>query len=141
VVTKSRDLRTGRSIWESAPAPRVPHRTLDRNIEADVLIIGAGITGAMVADGLADAGLKVVIADKRGPAKGSSTASTALVQHEIDTPLIHLTKKIGKTSAIRAWRRSRLAVDAIAARLDELGLRDARRRAALYLTGNLLNKD
>ena len=29
-----------------------------------------------------------VVADTRGPAKGSTTASTALVQHEIDTLLI-----------------------------------------------------
>jgi glycine/D-amino acid oxidase-like deaminating enzyme len=141
VVTKSKDLRTGRSIWESVAAPRVSHETIKRNIDADVFIIGAGITGAMVADGLSDAGLNVVIADKRGPAKGSTTASTALVQHEIDTPLIHLARKIGKTDAVRAWRRSRLAVDAIAARLRELGTRDVRRRGSLYLSGNLLDRD
>jgi glycine/D-amino acid oxidase-like deaminating enzyme len=133
-------LRTGRSIWESVAAPRVPHGPIERNVETDVLIIGAGITGAMVADGLADAGLNVVIADKRGPAKGSTPASTALVQHEIDTPLIHLIRKIGKTKAVRAWRRSRLAVDAIAARLGELDVRDVRRRASLYLAGNLLDR-
>jgi glycine/D-amino acid oxidase-like deaminating enzyme len=141
VVTKSKDVRTGRSIWQSRPAPRVSHHPLDRNVETDALIIGAGITGAMVADCLAEAGLRVVIADKRGPAKGSTTASTALVQHEIDTPLIHLVRKIGKTDAIRAWRRSRLAVDAIAARLSELDVRDARRRGSLYLAGNLLDRD
>ena len=106
-----------------------------------MLIIGAGITGAMVADCLAEAGLRVAIADKRGPAQGSTTASTALVQHEIDTPLIHLAGKIGKTNAVRAWRRSRLAVDAIAARLGELGVRDIKRRDSLYLAGNLLDKD
>lgn len=141
MVTKSKDVRTGRSIWQSRPAPRVSHHPLDRNVETDALIIGAGITGAMVADCLAEAGLRVVIADKRGPAKGSTTASTALVQHEIDTPLIHLVRKIGKTDAIRAWRRSRLAVDAIAARLSELDVRDARRRGSLYLAGNLLDRD
>ncbi len=141
MVTSSKDLRTGRSIWESRPAPRVAHRRLSRNLEADVLIIGAGITGAMVADGLAEAGLNIVIADKRGPAKGSTTASTALVQYEIDTPLIHLAGKIGKTNAVRAWQRSRLAVDAIAARLGELGVRDVRRRGSLYLAGYVLDQD
>ena len=106
-----------------------------------MLIIGAGITGAMVADCLAEAGLKVAIADRRGPAKGSTTASTALVQHEIDTPLVHLSRKIGKASAMRAWRRSRLAVDAIAARLGELPGVDVTRRGSLYLAGNLLDPD
>jgi glycine/D-amino acid oxidase-like deaminating enzyme len=141
LVTRSKDLRTGQTLWETLPAPRVRHRRLIRNIDTDVLVIGAGITGAMVADRLAEAGFKIVIVDKRGPAKGASTASTALVQHEIDTPLIQLSRKIGKTNAVRAWRRSRLAVDAIAARLGELGIADVARRDSLYLAGNVLDKD
>lgn len=141
MVTNSKDLRTGRSIWQSYPAKRVAHLSLDHNVAADVLIIGAGITGAMIADNLAQTGLEIVIADKRGPAKGSTTASTALVQHEIDTPLIHLARKVGKANAVRAWRRSRLAVDSIAARLGELGVRDVERRDSLYLAGNLLDAD
>jgi glycine/D-amino acid oxidase-like deaminating enzyme len=54
--------------------------------------MGAGITGAIIADALARTGLKVAVVDKRGLAKGSTLASTALVQHEIDTPLITLTR-------------------------------------------------
>ncbi len=52
VVTKSKDLRTGRSVWQQHRAPPVPHRPLTRDLETDVLVIGAGITGAMVADAL-----------------------------------------------------------------------------------------
>lgn len=141
VVTKSKDLRTGVSVWEARRAPPVPHRRLERDVETDVLVIGAGITGALVADALRDSGLKVAVVDRRGPAKGSSTASTALVQYEIDTPLIRLTRKIGERDARRAWRRSRLAVDAIAARLRELGVRDIATRDSLYLAGNLLDRD
>ena len=91
-----------------------------------MLVIGAGITGAMVADALSAEGFKVAVVDRRGPANGSTTASTALVQYAIDTPLTKLAPRIGKRDAIRAWRRSRLAVDALAARLKELG---GRRRA------------
>jgi glycine/D-amino acid oxidase-like deaminating enzyme len=141
VVTESKDLRTGRSIWQTHAPPSPPHRRLGRNVAADVLIVGAGITGAMIADALAAEGLKVVVADKRGLAKGATTASTALVQHEIDRPLIKLARTIGKTDAMRAWRRSRLAVDALTARLEELGVTDVVRRNSLYLAGNLLDKD
>ncbi len=141
VVTKSKDLRTGRSVWEATRAPPVPHRRLTRDVEADVLVVGAGITGAMVADALSAEGFKVVVVDRRGPAKGSTTASTALVQYEIDTPLIKLAPRIGKRDAVRAFRRSRLAVDAIAARLGELGVRDIERRDTLYLAGDLLDAD
>ena len=84
-----------------------------------MLVIGAGITGAMIADALAPPGVKVAVVDKRGLAKGSTIASTALVQYEIDTPLIMLARKIGKEKAGRAWRRSRLAVEALAAGSSE----------------------
>ncbi|MDP2296850.1 MAG: FAD-binding oxidoreductase [Pseudolabrys sp.] len=103
-----------------------------------MLIIGAGITGAMVADALSVSGWKVALVDRRGPAKGSTTASTALVQYEIDTPLSNLSRMIGKADAIRAFRRSRLAVDALAARLGELGV-DFQHRDTLYLAGNILD--
>ena len=141
MITEDRDLRTGRSIWESGQAIDVPYGPLAEDIETDVLVIGAGITGAMVTDALAASGLTVAIVDKRGPAKGSTTASTALVQFEIDTPLVALTKKIGEKDAVRAWRRSRQAVDALAARLRELGIPDVVQRDSLYLAGDTLDKD
>lgn len=141
MATIVRDLRTGRSVWERHRAPPIPHRRLVRDIETDVLIIGAGITGAMVADNLRESGLRVTVVDRRGPARGSSTASTALVQYEIDTPLSKLIRRIGRRNAERAWRRSHLAVDAIAARLEELGVPDMTTRNSLYLTGDELDAD
>ena len=141
MVTASRNLRTGRSIWERHRTPGVAHHPLRRDLDTDVLVIGAGITGAMVADALTTAGLQVVIVDRRGPAKGSTAASTALVQYEIDTPLTLLVRKIGKPQAMRAWRRARLAVDALAARLRELKVPDVLRRDSLYLAGNVLDRE
>ena len=141
MVTQSKDLRSGRSVWEQRRAPPVPHQPLKRDIETDVLVIGAGITGAMVADALRDSGLRIAVVDRRGPAKGSSTASTALVQYEIDMPLIKLARKIGQRDAQRAWRRSRLAVDAIKARLNELKVPDVVERDSLYLAGDMLDRD
>jgi glycine/D-amino acid oxidase-like deaminating enzyme len=141
VVTKARDLRTGRPVWASRRVLHVPHGRLARDIETDVLVIGAGITGAMVADALAGSGHDVAVVDKRGLAKGSTAASSALVLYEIDTPMIRLARKIGKKDAARAWRRSRLAVDALAARLRELAVAGVTRRDALYLTGDALDQD
>ena len=42
---------------------------------------------------------------------GSTAASTALLQFELDTPLVHLARKIGKRAAGRAWACSRAAVN------------------------------
>ena len=140
MVSTPRDLRTGRSVWEGRRVTRVRHRQLRSELTTDVLIIGAGITGAMIADRLAQSGLKVTIVDRRDdPVQGSTVASTALVQYEIDTPLCMLSRKIGKANAMRAWRRSRLAVEAVAARLSELKVQDVTRRDGLYLAGNTLD--
>lgn len=139
MATDDRDLRTGQTIWESMRTPRVPHRRLIRDIETDVLVIGAGITGAMIADALAGAGHSTVVVDKRRPLKGATSASTALVLYEIDAPLTKLSRKIGPDNAVRAWRRSRLALTALAARIEELGLADVQQRKTLYLAGDELN--
>lgn len=141
MLTRHRDLRTGLSVWEGGQLPHVPHAPLTRDITADVLVIGAGISGAMTAEALSEAGLGVAVVDRRGPIKGSTAASTALLQYEIDTPLVELTGKIGERDAIRAWRRSRLALDGLAAKLQELGVATAVRRDSLYLAGNTLDAD
>jgi glycine/D-amino acid oxidase-like deaminating enzyme len=138
-VTRKLDLRTGKPVWSAYRAPAVPIGKLRRDVRTDVLVIGMGVSGAMAADALTAAGLDVVLVDRRGPLKGSTAATTALVQHEIDTPLVLLAERIGRAKAERAWRRSRLSTLNLKARIDELGI-DCRLapRPSLYLAGNVL---
>lgn len=139
MITQSRDLHTGRSYWLSRPMPRVPFSPLRRDLETDVLIVGAGVTGALLAEALSSEH-RVTIVDRRGPVRGSTSASTALVEYEIDTPLSLLAGQVGRTNAIRAWRRSFLALHALAARTRALGIRaDLRNADNLYLAGNVLD--
>ncbi len=141
-ATHTKDLRTGRSIWMSRPLPAIPYTRLMRDAQADVVIVGAGISGAMVADTLTGAGLSVIILDRRGPLKGSTPASTALLQYEVDTPLTELSARIGITRAERIWRRSKLAVDALRERARWLGIAaDVANRDTLYLAGDVLDAD
>ena len=95
MATRARNLRSGRSVWQGRRTPTVAAVSLPRNIVVDVLVVGAGITGAAVADALSVEGIEVAVIDKRGLALGSTMASTALVQYEIDTPLTKLCRKIG----------------------------------------------
>ncbi|WP_332687258.1 NAD(P)/FAD-dependent oxidoreductase [Bosea sp. (in: a-proteobacteria)] len=139
MLTRKRNLRTGRSVWQEKRAPAVPGWQLAGDAEADVVVIGAGISGAMVADALSEAGLDVLIVDRRGPVRGSTLASTALLQYEIDQPLTKLSRQIGEAAAIRAWRRSRLALDGLSARIRALSLTPMRHRDSLYLAGDLLD--
>ncbi len=141
VTTVKRDLRTGRTYWLSRPMPRVPAKALRRDIETEVLIVGAGISGALIAEALSWRH-QVTIVDRREPVSGSTPASTALIEYEIDTPLTELRRKIGREKADRAWQRSRLAVDALRARTNDLGIDcDLVPADSLYLSGDLLDAD
>jgi glycine/D-amino acid oxidase-like deaminating enzyme len=138
-VPRQLDLRTGRTVWQAYRSPPVPVAPLTRDVKTEVLIVGMGISGAMIAEMLTGAGHEVALIDRRGPLLGSTAATTALVQFEIDTPLTELAGKIGREKAERAWRRSRLAVANLAEHIDALGIRcDAARRSSLYLAGNVL---
>ena len=138
-MSRKLDLRTGRPVWFAYRTPKIPTGALTRDIKTDVLIVGMGISGAMMAEALTASGHDVVCIDRRGPMKGSTPATTALVQFEIDQPLIKLSKMIGRTRAEQAWRRSRLAVQNLGHRIDNLGI-DCRAapRQSLYLAGNVL---
>lgn len=139
-ATHHRDLRTGRPIWMAHRRPPIAVKPLTRDIRCDVAVIGAGISGALIAETLADTGLGVVILDRRGPVTGSTPASTAMLQYELDTPLSQMADRIGRDRAERLWRRSRLAVDALRERTQRLGIHAATAtRDAIYLDGNVLD--
>lgn len=141
-VTPTRDLRTGQSIWQLRRRPQIPRAPLSRSISTEVLVVGAGISGALLADRLTDAGHEVVVVDRREPLSGSTMASTALLQYDIDTPLTTLAARIGRRRAERIWRRSRLALDALRERARHLALvADCENRDSLYLQGTRLDAD
>lgn len=141
-MARKLDLRSGRPVWYAYRAPAIPTGRLARDIRTDVAIIGMGISGAMVAEALTDAGMSVACIDRRGPFMGSTAATTALVMHELDQPLSVLALGFGKEGAVRAWRRSRLAVANLRARIDELGIRcRVELRPSLYLAGDQLDAE
>ena len=77
---------------------------LERDLPCDAVVIGGGITGALCADALSSAGLSVIVVDKRHPGLGSTSASTALLQYELDQSLTQLGRKIGEKRAGEAYR-------------------------------------
>ncbi|OHD08871.1 NAD(P)/FAD-dependent oxidoreductase [Sphingopyxis sp. RIFCSPHIGHO2_12_FULL_65_19] len=139
-ATHHRDLRTGQSIWSARRRPSIEEKPLTRDVACDIVVVGAGISGALIAEQLSDAGFDVVIVDRRGPVEGSTAASTAMLQYEIDTPLHQMAERIGRDKAERIWRRSRQSVDALRERTERLGLDvDGATRGSIYLDGNLLD--
>jgi glycine/D-amino acid oxidase-like deaminating enzyme len=140
-LTRKRDLRDGDAVWANYAVPSIRGARLRRSITTEVVIVGAGISGALLAQALADAGKRPVIIDRRRAALlGSTAASTALLQFELDTPLTKLTGSIGRRKAEKMWLASRNAVNELRTRSHRLGI-DAhfKSRPSLYLAGNVLD--
>lgn len=109
------DLKTGNLLWPTLSAPLLTLPPVARDISCDVVVLGAGISGASAALALAEADLDVVVIDRRGVAEGSTPASTALVQYEIDNMLIDLAHDVGVEKAQMAYRACRAALDHLVA--------------------------
>ena len=131
-ATEVRDLHGGTPIWPRRPVQSEP---LLEPIKADVVVLGAGVTGAMVAEAATAAGLSTVVLDRRPPGCGSTAASTALLQFEIDTPLTQMVDEIGFEKARRAWLRSYAAISGLERMVRGLGIDCAFRNRARALSG------
>ena len=108
--------------------------SLQRDVACDAVVIGGGITGALVAVHLVEAGVKTLLIDKRDIGTGSTSASTALLQYEIDVPLRELIRKVGSAAATRSYELCRASIgklERLAARLKiDCGFE---RRPSLFL--------
>ncbi|MDO3643103.1 FAD-binding oxidoreductase [Mucilaginibacter sp. L3T2-6] len=84
--------------------------SLDRDLNIDIAIIGAGISAALIAWNLRNSGLKVAVFDRRHVGMGSTAASTAFLQYEIDTPLTELCRLVGDKAAVESYELCRKAI-------------------------------
>lgn len=115
------DLHSGTPFWPLRNGLLATYPALDRPVETTVAIVGAGITGALVAHYLAKSGVDCVVLDRRDAASGSTAASTALLQYEIDVPLRRLAQLVGEEHAARAYRICHHAIDKLERLTLELG--------------------
>lgn len=137
IDTPRRQLRGGSPLWADSPRISVRHRTNLEPETCDVVVVGAGISGAIAALMLAEAGHDVIVLDRRSPVTGSTLASTAMIQFEIDTPLAELSDRIGGAKAARAYRRSLRSIASLKALAERHAIACAwKDRDALYLAGN-----
>jgi glycine/D-amino acid oxidase-like deaminating enzyme len=132
-------LRTGLPLWLSqilaSQKPRYP--TLRGTVDADVAVIGGGLTGAVIAQRFSEAGVRIALVEAARVAHGSTAASTALLLQETDETFIELVKRYGEEKATRIWQLSRVSIRDLASTLQRLGIRcDVADRDAVYYTTN-----
>lgn len=128
------DVRSGCPFWVLQAGEQGEWPELAGNHRTDVVVIGGGVTGALAAWRLAVAGIDTTLLDRGGVGLGSTAASTALLQYEIDTPLVELRRLVGSERADRAYRRCLAALDEVEEIIAALGHRCGHaRRESLFL--------
>ncbi|WP_367874688.1 NAD(P)/FAD-dependent oxidoreductase [Luteolibacter sp. Populi] len=129
------DLSSDHAYWRVKSGIIANYPPLEAERACDVAILGAGITGSLIAEALSADGHHVIVLDGRDVATGSTSASTALLQYEIDVHLIDLIAQHGPDKARTAYRACYDAIDLLEERVARLGLEDCNftRKDSVYL--------
>lgn len=135
------DLKSGYPFWAIRNGLMRAYPPLRQALRCDVLVIGGGITGALIADELAAHGHEVAVVEQRDIGWGSSAASTALLQYEIDTHMTELAARYGEDAAVLAYRACAEAIPQLQALAAELRGVDFRRGDSLYYASRGRHRD
>lgn len=137
-------LRSGLPYWPNiaqADIGQSSAQPLAGDAHCEVLVLGGGITGALVAHRLTQQGVNVLLLDERDFGHGSTAASTGLLQYEVDEHLVDLIDKVGEAAAVRAYRRGLEMIDEIETLVASLG--DScgfERRESLYFASSIWHR-
>src|SRR5690606_8444505 len=94
-------------------APRLNLRSLDTNLETDVVIVGAGIAGLSVAYNIAKSGLKVIVLEDGLIGSGETGRTTAHLVNALDDRYSEIAKTFGAEKARLAAESHTAAIDFI----------------------------
>lgn len=132
-------LKAGYPFWLIKDGLPFTFPKLDHDAETEVVIMGAGISGALVRYYLVNEGIDCLTIDARTIGLGSTSASTSLLQYEIDTPLHKLIDMIGKEKAERAYSLCSDAIDKLGDIVKKRGVDYFEKKKSLYYAA--YNKD
>lgn len=105
-------------VWEPFPetGEHLDHPPGD--VAPDVLVVGAGVAGAVTALRLAQDGRNVVVIDREGPGAGETLRTTAHLASALDDRFYHLARWHGADGARLAAQSHAAAIDWIEAFVD-----------------------
>lgn len=98
------NLVTGDTLWSKINSIQNKYSYISQDIKCDVVIIGAGITGALCSYYFTESNIDTVILDKNIIGYGSTRASTSILQYEIDKDLVGLKGIVGYENAVNCFK-------------------------------------
>ena len=127
------DVQSGYPYWAIKNGLMTAFQPLRDDARCEVAVIGGGITAAIIADRLVGEGFDVVVVEQCEIGWGSTAASTALLQYEIDTPMTELARHYGESQAVLAYRSCAQAIHRLEELAADIGGCEFRRQESLYL--------
>jgi glycine/D-amino acid oxidase-like deaminating enzyme/nitrite reductase/ring-hydroxylating ferredoxin subunit len=119
-------------VWiDDTPIRKFPK--LQRNISADVLVVGAGVTGITAAYLLKKAGSTVALVERERVASIDTGHTTAHLTYVTDVDLQQLVRNFGKDHAQAAWDAGAAAIDEIERIVEEEGIECGFARVPAYV--------
>ncbi|REC60012.1 FAD-binding oxidoreductase [Chryseobacterium pennae] len=107
------DLKSNEPFWLLKNGLITTYPSLKSDEKCDVVIIGGGITGSLIAHQMVKDGYETILIDKRELCNGSTSATTSMLQYEIDIPLYELKEKIGEKGAVESYKACSESIDTI----------------------------
>lgn len=130
------NVRSNEPYWLVKNGILQSYPSLRTTVDTDVIIVGGGITGALMAHACIKNGYQTILIDKREIANGSTSATTSMLQYEIDVPLYQLIKMIGEEGAVASYQACRAAIDQIGNLVSEIKSSCGfERKKSLYFAG------
>lgn len=109
------DLKSNEPFWLVKNGLLQSYPSLREDLEIEILVVGGGITGSLMAHKCMSDGYKTALIDRREIANGSSSATTSMLQYEIDIPLFELTEMIGEDGARASYWACHDSIDELGA--------------------------
>lgn len=130
------DVRSNEPFWLVKNGIVHSYPSLRTDSSCDVLVVGGGITGALMAHACVANGYETILIDKREIANGSTSATTSMLQYEIDIPLYKLKELIGEQGAIASYLACRDSIYKLENLVKEIdSLCGFEKKESLYFAG------
>lgn len=104
-------LKSNEPFWLVKNGILNSYPSLREDISVDILIVGGGITGSLIAHQCIKDGYKTALIDRREIANGSTSATTSMLQYEIDVKLFELIDLIGEKAAVASYKACYKSID------------------------------
>lgn len=113
-------LRSIESFWLLKNGMLNSYPSLSENMACDIVVIGGGITGALISHALFNAGFETIVVDKRDVAAGSSSVTTSMLQYEADMSLRKLSEMIGEEATVACYKAGIASINTLESLIQSL---------------------